>query len=156
MDISYLGSGSLKLSGKSLNIVFDAEGKVTAGEMIIDGPGEYEIKGAMITGVPVGEQTAYSIEIDGINVCAIGQIETLENKQIEALGQIDVLAIDPVSSTAAAKIVTQVEPKYVIPATDQPAEFIKEIGASPEPVIKLRLNAKEMPTETTVVVLQKI
>src|SRR3954466_15536408 len=96
MDITYLGAGSVKLSGKNLNVLTDplaagkadvvvisgpstVEGKdwpIAENALRIDQPGEYEVKGAMITGVPArlhidedGHRgTAYSILIDGVNV----------------------------------------------------------------------------------------
>ena len=75
MDITYLGAGAVRLSGKNINVVcdpYDADaglGKVSVkadvvtvsgperygsieGAMVIDAPGEYEVKGAMIAGVP--------------------------------------------------------------------------------------------------------
>lgn len=168
MDISLLGSGSLKISGKNITAVSDpSDGKVKADvviltqpnpnfkadAMVVDGPGEYEVKGTMITGAPAEESTVYAIRVDGVAVGVAGQITGLNDKQIEALGQIDVLALDATDASVASKIVSQLEPKYVIPLGKDAAAFLKEVGSNPEPTAKLKLNAKEMPLETTVVVL---
>jgi len=77
------------------------------GAMNVDGPGEYEVKGAMITGVPArlhidedGHRgTAYSILMDGVNVVVTGNISgKLDEDQVENLGQVDVLVV-PVGGT---------------------------------------------------------
>src|SRR4051794_20451329 len=62
--------------------------------MVIDGPGEYEIKGAMITGVParlhtdaaedVKRAAVYSIVIDGNRIGFLGNIDpSLSGEQAE-------------------------------------------------------------------------
>lgn len=148
MDITYLGAGSVKLSGKNLNVISDpvSAGKadvvtlsgpaedgvwpVLAGAMNIEGPGEYEVKGAMITGVParlhVDEEghrgTVYSVLIDGVNVVITGNISgKLDEDQIENLGQVDVLVVPvggkglTLDAEGAAAVVAQLEPGYVVP-----------------------------------------
>ncbi len=197
MDISYYGGGSVKLSGRLLNIVNDpVEGKKLAadvvlytatapkpvvGVMAIDGPGEYEVKEALITGVPTrlhvdaeGEEgTAYLVDIEGISVVVLGNVAPeLTKTELEVLGGADVLIVPvggnglTLDATAAAQVVSQIEPKYVVPVhyddgvsqypmpQDKLDKFLSEVGANPEPIAKLKINAKEMPLETTVVVLQ--
>lgn len=207
MDISYLGSGCVKLSGRQVNIVcdpYDAPaglGKLKTstdvvlstrgdikpsglGGMTIDGPGEYEVKGAMITGIPVrlhvdeaasGERgTMYSVLIDGFNVAFLGNIAPeLSDKQVEDLGQVDVLVVPvgghglTLDAQAAAQLASRLEPKFVVPThfadddtkypmpQDEVAKFMSEMGVSGEPVNRLKLNSKELPPEMTVVVLQR-
>jgi L-ascorbate metabolism protein UlaG (beta-lactamase superfamily) len=205
LDITYLGSGSVKLSGRSLNVVCDpipganvkadvvtwsaalkeGEGEVYAaseGALLIDGPGEYEVKGAMITGVPAqlhidesGHRGAvYSIVIDGVNVVVTGNISgKLDASQVENLGSVDVLVVPvgggglTLDAEGAAAVVAQLEPGYVVPVhyddgTKYPVPqagvelFLKEMGVSPEPESKLRINQKEAPAETQVVLLNRV
>lgn len=196
MDISYLGGGSVKLSGRLLNVVSDpAEGKKMSADVVlhtaggvkpggvgmnIDGPGEYEIKEALITGVPTRlhvdasgqEGTAYLVDIDGVSVVVLGNVAPeLTKEELVVLGGADVLVVPvggnglTLDATGAAQIVSQIEPKYVVPIhyddgvtkypmpQDKLDKFLSEVGASPEPIAKLKINAKEMPTETTVVAL---
>jgi L-ascorbate metabolism protein UlaG (beta-lactamase superfamily) len=205
LDITYLGAGSVKLSGKNLNIVCDPYddsaglGKLgakadvvtssglegfasVADAMLIDGPGEYEVKGASIIGVPArlhidetGHRCAvYSITVDGVNVVVTGNIAgNLDESQIENLGQVDVLVVPvgghglTLDAEGAAAVVTQLEPMYVVPVhyddgvtkypmpQDGVDKFLKEMGASPEPESKLRINQKEAPAETQVVLLTR-
>jgi L-ascorbate metabolism protein UlaG (beta-lactamase superfamily) len=201
MDITYLGAGSVRMAGRSLNVVCDPTGQskadvvtisgpseseadwtVPAGAMQIDVPGEYEVKGAMITGVPArlhideaGHRgTVYSIVIDGVNVVVTGNISgKLDEDQIENLGQVDVLIVPvgggglTLDAEGAAAVIGQLEPGYVIPVhyddgvTKYPVpqagvdKFLKEMGVSPEPESKLRVNSKETPEEMQVVVLNR-
>lgn len=206
MEITYLGMNSVKLSGKAITVLCDPAPKsaglgdikgtidatllTVVGQdtpakpgMVIDGPGEYEVRGAMITGAPArlhtdaeekGRQaTVYAIQIDGIQVGFLGNIAPeLSDDQIEALGAIDVLIVPvgnhglTLDSVSATKIISQLEPKYVVPVhyddgltkyevpQDKVEVFLKEIGSKPEPQPKLKLSAKDLPLETTVVVLE--
>ena len=204
MDITYLGAGSVKISGKNLNVVCDpfsvdsGLGKFTSkadvvvltgpaeavpGEaLLVDRPGEYEVKGATITGVPArlhidedGHRgTVYSILVDGVNVVVTGNIDgKLDENQVENLGQVDVLVVPvgghglTLDAEGASAVVTQLEPGYVIPihyddgATnyampqDTVEKFLKEMGSNPEPENRLRINQKEAPAETQVVLLTR-
>lgn len=203
MDITYLGGGSVKLAGKNINVLSDPDasshskadvvilsqaateaspfGEVS-GAMIIDGPGEYEVKGAMINGVParlhVDEDghngTVYSVLVDGVNVVIAGNIAgKLDEDQVENLGQVDVLVVPvggkglTLDAEGAAAVVTQLEPNYVVPVhyddgvskypmpQDGVDLFLKEMGAKPEPESRLRVNPKEAPAETQVVLLTR-
>jgi L-ascorbate metabolism protein UlaG (beta-lactamase superfamily) len=204
MDITYLGAGSVKISGKNLNVVCDPFGPDTglgkfsakadvvaltgpdevrvAEALMIDAPGEYEVKGTSITGVPArlhidedGHRgTVYSILVDGVNVVVTGNIDgKLDEDQVENLGQVDVLVVPvgghglTLDAEGAAAVVTQLEPGYVVPvhyddgSTKYPVpqdtvdKFLKEMGSSPEPESKLRINQKEAPAETQVVLLTR-
>ena len=205
MDITYMGAGGVRLQGKNLDVVCDApaaskaKGDVAtwsvktevggeplaapSGAMVIDGPGEYEVKRAMITGVPVrlhidesGHRgTAYSIVIDGINVVVTGNIAgKLDEDQIENLGSVDVLVVPvgggglTLDAEGAVAVVTQLEPSYVVPVhyddgvSKYPVpqagveKFLKEMGVNPEPETKLKLAVREEVTETKVVVLNRV
>lgn len=199
MDITYLGAGSVKLSGKNLNVVSDPIGTVKAdvalltgpastgivlpaGAMTIDRPGEYEVKGAMISGVPArlhidesgNRSTAYSVLIDGVNVVIAGNIAgKLDQDEVEQLGSVDVLVVPvggnglTLDAEGAAAVVAQLEPGYVVPVHYDDGvtkyevpqsgvdKFLKEMGTQVEPESKLRVNTKEAPAETQVVVLTR-
>ena len=205
MDITYLGAGSVKLSGKTVNIVFDPYdesaglGKFNAktdlvllsgpegfarldGIMEIDGPGEYEVKSATITGVPAqihidesGHRgTVYSVEVDGVNVVFTGNIAgKLDVDEVEILGQIDVLVVPvggrglTLDAEGAAAVVAQLEPSYVVPvhyddgASKYPMPqdgvdlFLKEMGTNPEPESKFRISQTEPGAETQVILLTR-
>jgi L-ascorbate metabolism protein UlaG (beta-lactamase superfamily) len=205
MDITYLGAGCVKLAGKNLTVVcdpydesaglgkFSTKAEVVTlstdegfgsipDAMVLDRPGEYEIKGSSISGVPArlhideagNRGSVYSITIDGVNVVVTGNIAgKLDEDQIENLGQVDVLVVPvggkglTLDAEGAASVVTQLEPSYVVPVhyddgkTKYPMPqdgvdlFLKEMGSRPEPESKLRINQKEAPAETQVVLLTR-
>ena len=207
MDISYLGAGCVKLSGKSLTVVCDpyeaasglpavsakAElvtvsgpeglGRVAGAQQVFDSPGEYEIKGVTVVGVPArlhidedGQRgTVFGFAMDGVGVVVTGNIAgKLDDREIERLGKIDVLVVPvgghglTLDAEGAAELVSQLEPSYVVPVhfddgktkyavpQDGVGEFLKEMGASEvEPVGKLKINPREMPEETQIVVLAR-
>lgn len=206
MDISYLGSGSVRISGKNIELVTDplsnfkfkadvvthsapatsaeAPYAVAEGAVVLDDPGEYEVKGATIIGVPArlhideaGHRgTAFSILVDGVNVVVLGNISgKLDEAQIEPLGQIDVLVVPvgggglTLDAEGAAEVVAQLEPSWVVPVhfddgiTQYPVPqagveaFLKEMGTTVlEPVSKFKVAGKDPSAETQVVLLSRV
>lgn len=152
---------------------------------VIDGPGEYEVHSVLITGVRTrsrtdndyqrGNNTVYVIHLDDITFCHLGTLsQELTQAQLEQLGSVDVLllpvgggpALEP---TAADGIISQIEPRIVIPmayALDSlnipyplaPLEkFAHEMGTKAlEAQPKLSLSASSLPAqgeETRIMVL---
>lgn len=144
----------------------------------VDGPGEYEIAGAMITGVGTyrdgqkgqlrGKNTAFLFELDDLSVCHLGGLgHTLNAEQIESLQDADVLLIpvdgvETLTAQQAVEVVSQLEPKLVIPMyhgmTGLPSggieRFCKELAvAELTPVLRLSVTKSSLPEETQVAVL---
>jgi L-ascorbate metabolism protein UlaG (beta-lactamase superfamily) len=151
---------------------------------VVSGPGEYEVKGAVIRGIQTvhdrvlgkerGLNTAYRLEVEGIALVHMGDFgeERAREETLELLGDVDVLFV-PVGGTYtidaqdAARVTKQIEPAFVVPmhyklpgvkadlAGVEP--FLKEMGsAKAEPAEKLVLKKKDIPEESriTVVVLK--
>lgn len=132
----------------------------------IDGPGEYEIKGMDITGVPsfhdpssgkkLGRNTIYAAKIEDIKICHLGDFgeKELRNETLESIGTVDILflpiggktVIDPEN---AVKIANLLEPKIIIPMHYEKKElsdFLKESGVETlKPEEKLTLKKKDLP-----------
>lgn len=107
--------------------------KIVRGEpFLIDGPGEFEVKEVFIKGIPSfhddsqgkerGRNTIYTIEAEGMKFCHLGDLgqSELTDEQLEEIGSVDVLMIPvggvyTISSQEASKIISQIEPKIVIP-----------------------------------------
>jgi L-ascorbate metabolism protein UlaG (beta-lactamase superfamily) len=147
---------------------------------VIEGPGEYEVAGVTVLGLPTfhdsqqgsehGRNTVYVIELDDVRVCHLGDLgHALSDDALEALGNVDVLLV-PVGGGAAldgaraAEVVRQVEPRFVVPmhfghaairAQLAPVDrFLKEMGvAEAEPQTKLSVQSSSAEGETKVVVL---
>lgn len=158
---------------------------VDVSSIVIAGPGEYEVKGIKIIGVSSfhdnnkglerGQNTIYRIEMDGISLVHLGDLgHKLDEKSLEILDGVDI-AIIPVGGyytitpQIAVEIISQLEPKIVIPmhyATSNLREdlvsklsgvdmFLKEIGKEGiQPIPKLGITKDRLPAELTVVVLE--
>jgi L-ascorbate metabolism protein UlaG (beta-lactamase superfamily) len=148
---------------------------------VIDGPGEYEVAGVTVIGLPTfhdreqgsehGRNTVYVIEVDEVRVCHLGDLgHSLADGALEALGAVDVLLVPvgggrALDAALAAEVVRQVEPRYVVPMHyGHPAirqelapvdRFLQEMGvAEAEPQPRLSVQASSTAeSETRVVVL---
>jgi L-ascorbate metabolism protein UlaG (beta-lactamase superfamily) len=147
---------------------------------VVDGPGEYEVKGIFVVGVRTahdgrkgeerGLNTAYCISVDGITVCHLGDLGHRPTQaQVEKIGDIDVLMIpvggsSTVGAALAAEIVSLLDASIVIPMhfrsearqdLDPVDKFLKEVGAGEtEPLEMLRVFEGRFPEEPQVVVLE--
>jgi L-ascorbate metabolism protein UlaG (beta-lactamase superfamily) len=136
------GYPSLKLKGDIVTVSHSAPGHsnvdaVKGEKRALTGPGEYEIGGVFITGIPIGRSdggdkkkgksaeamtnTIYVFDYDGFTVCHLGDLDHVPTQsQIEALGAVDV-ALVPVggggglNAAQAAEVVSLIEPSLVVP-----------------------------------------
>jgi len=209
MEIVWLGHSCFRIRGREATIVTDpcppssgyAIGKPTAdivtishphpdhtytkaiagSPTVLDGPGEYEIHGAFVTGVTTyhdsergadrGPNLAFIMEMEDIRVCHLGDLgHTPTAEQAEEMTGVDILLIPiggdtTIDGPKAAEIVSLLEARLIIPmhyqtsATkgklDPPDRFLKEMGvtASAEPLAKLAITRSSIPHETQVMVL---
>ena len=208
MDITWLGHSCFRIKGKEAVLITDpchpslgySVGKLQADIVtvshshpghsyfeaisnackVINGPGEYELRGYFITGIAtfhdmekgnkLGRNTVYLIEADGLTLCHLGDIGHGPDSDLkEALGEIDVLflpvgGVTTISGSTAADIVRGLSPKVVIPmhyktsvlSTElEPADkFLKELGIKEvvsQP--KFTVTMTNVPPTTQVVVL---
>ncbi|MEX0621516.1 MAG: MBL fold metallo-hydrolase [Candidatus Woykebacteria bacterium] len=156
--------------------------------IVLTGPGEYEIKEIKAVGVPSfhdekegkshGKNTIFNMKIDGLSVCHLGSFGQgeLTTSQMETIGNVDILLIptggvDTMDAATATKIISELEPKIVIPmhyleavgqknkvgrAELEPVEnFLKEMGSEKaQPQDKLTISKEKLPEELQVVLLQ--
>jgi len=155
-----------------------AEG--VTGAHVIKGPGEYEISGVLVIGINTnhaavkgaskGKNTVFRIEVDGVNICHLGDIgHLLGDDAIEEMGTVDVLmvpvgGVSTINANMAAQIVRKIEPKIVIPMhyktpkTKRDLEpvdnFLKEMGVTlAEPKPKLSVTKNNLPLTMQVTIL---
>src|SRR5438128_11194553 len=155
---------------------------VRDGAYEIQGPGEYQVAGVSVIGVPTyhdadkgakhGRNTVYLIEIDDVRICHLGDLgHKLEDAEAEAVASPDVLLVPVGGHTAinaaqAAEVVRQLEPRYVVPMhyaipglkleLDPIDRFLKEMGvtaAAPQPKLALQ-KSSVTDDDTKVVVLE--
>jgi L-ascorbate metabolism protein UlaG (beta-lactamase superfamily) len=130
---------------------------------VISGPGDYEIreifvKGVLSAGKLGGEEyinTIYTLTVDNINIAFLGALADSEipNEAREVLEAPDILFV-PVGGKGvldpkgAAKLVSTLEPKLVIPMDYDDASlklFLKELGEEKAEVVdKLTLKRKDL------------
>jgi L-ascorbate metabolism protein UlaG (beta-lactamase superfamily) len=137
-----LGYQALKLKADIVTVSHEAPGHsnleaVRGEKRALTGPGEYEIGGVFITGIPMartqtdskkkkGEtdsksNTVFLFDYDGLTVCHLGDLDHVPTQsQIEALGAVSV-ALVPVggggglNAAQAAEVVSLIEPSIVVP-----------------------------------------
>ena len=156
--------------------------KAVAGSpTVVDGPGEYEISGAFVTGIAThhdakkgedhGPNIVYTMEMEDIKLCHLGDLgHTPTAEQAEEMTGVDILFIPIGGNTTldgqrAAEVVSLLEARLVIPMhyktpaskaeLETPERFLKEMGVTaplePQPKISVTRNA--IPATTQVVML---
>ena len=142
---------------------------------LIENPGEYEVKGIFVQGIPSfhddkegserGINTIYTFEAEDMKFCHLGDFgqKQLTDEQLEKIGPVDILMIPvggnyTIDSSEAQKIIGQIEPKIVIPMhyelpklevkLDSVDKFLKAMGKnSITPLDKLTVKASTLPKE---------
>jgi len=213
MEISYLGHASFLLRHKSVRLLCDpfdkrvgfsqakikveivtishdhhdhSERGMLEGEpMVIEGPGEYEIKEVSITGIASwhddkkgelrGKNTIYTIDMDELRLCHLGDLgHKLNDKQLDLMDGVDVLMI-PVGGNytlgpkEALEVIKQIGPSVVLPMHYKTKEhnqkafgklvtvdkFLKQADLKAKKEKKLTLKKLDLPEEMEIVVLER-
>jgi len=208
MEITWLGHSCFRIKGSQATIITDpyppdlgySLGKITArivtvshqhpshsyfqgisGESkLVSGPGEYEISGVLIIGIPTfhdaeggrirGKNTVYLMEVDGIAICHLGDLgHALTEEQVEEIDDVDVLllpvgGVSTIDAPVATEVIRRLEPGVVIPMHYKTPElkrelepvdkFLKEMGMEQiDSQPKLSLTQSSLPTSTQVFLL---
>lgn len=163
----------------------NAVSQLEGSPFIISAPGEYEIKGTSVVGLSTfhdesggkerGTNTIYRIEIDGVSIVHLGDLgHVLSASQVDDLDGVDILCIPvggfyTIDKKAASQVISEIDPKIVIPMhyaraqlnqkkfskLSPVSDFLKEVGkegATPQP--KLAISKDKLPSEMQVVVLE--
>jgi L-ascorbate metabolism protein UlaG (beta-lactamase superfamily) len=139
---------------------------------IIRGPGEYEMGGVFITGVPMkpakkeaatGEKcTVYAFNYEGVNVVHLGSLSFVPTQsQIDALETVDVLLVpvgEGLNAQQASEVISMIEPSIVVPMHydgDHLTKFLKEMGlANAKAQDVLKVTKSGLPEDTQVMLLE--
>lgn len=212
MDIYWFGQACFKLKGKTATVIIDPFDQgvvglrlpkdlaadvvlnshdhkdhnnseaVSGNPMVFGSAGEYEIKGAVITGISSfhdksagkerGLNTIYHVFIDNLNIVHLGDLgqDQLTESQLQEISQTDILLIPvggvyTINSKEAAEIVSQLEPKIIIPMhykieglkfeLEGVDKFLKEMGVEGvESLPKLSIARDKLPEEPQVIILR--
>jgi L-ascorbate metabolism protein UlaG (beta-lactamase superfamily) len=161
LDVTWHGLSCFRLRGKNATVVTDpylpsvgvrlpkleadlvtlshghpnhsnVDAVATKSAYVVDGPGEYEVKGVTVFGIrsyhdsvagaEQGANTIYVLEIDEVRICHLGDLgHTLDDETVEAIGTpVDVLMVPvgggkALSAARAAEVVRTIEPRWVVP-----------------------------------------
>jgi len=208
MEITYLGHSCFKISGKKISILtdpFDPEkvglklakqdvdvvtvshqhfdhnnlGALKSEYLLLDSPGEYEVKESEFVGVEGyhddklgserGKVTMFAMDVDGVKIAHLGDIGAeLTSAQLDCIDGVDILLIPvggkyTIDAETAVKVVNQIDPKIVIPMHFQAGkmedlapvtDFFKEMAVTPIAQEKLKIALKDLPEELEVVYLK--
>ena len=144
---------------------------------VLDGPGEYEVKNVLLTGVRTyrddargaerGKQTAFVVELDGLHTIHLGDIgHLLTEEKLADVGSVDIACV-PVggnlTATRTAELIAQLDPRIVVamPVCEDEsaceealAKFFHEMGGEPAVQPKLSVSPSALPMEVTAVRLE--
>jgi len=144
---------------------------------VLDGPGEYEVRDVLVTGVRTyrddakggerGKQTAFVVELDQMHTIHLGEIgHLLTEEKLGDIGPVDIACVPvggALSPQRAAELIAQLDPKIVVPmpldedapeTRDALAKFLHEMGGEPAVQSKLSVTISGLPAETTTVLLE--
>ncbi len=148
---------------------------------LLDGPGEYEIGGIFVTGIPTfaddkqgasrGLNTIFTFNTNGLTVCHLGQLGHVPTQsQLEALDTVNVLLVPvggggSLTPAQGLEAISLIEPNVAIPMyyhvpgltnTLEPLErFLKEMGLEPpDRQERIKINQSDLTEETRIVVLK--
>src|SRR5215831_9747380 len=130
MDMTWLGQSCFRLRGRAAAVVTDPyppslgprlrleaslvtvshdhenhnHTQAVRDAYVINGPGEYEVAGVTVQGLPTyhdndggtqhGRNTVFVIELDEVRVCHLGDLgHALSDASLEAIGNVDVLLV---------------------------------------------------------------
>jgi len=157
--------------------------KTVSGEpFVINGPGEYDVKGVSIKGVysyhddskgsERGINTIYIIGVEDMKVCHLGDLgqKELADMQLDKIGEIDILMVPvggiyTINDEEAVKIINQIEPSVVIPMhykidgvnikLEKIDNFLKEVGVEPETTQDYTVKKLDLGENMKVVVMKQ-
>ncbi|MDD2677924.1 MAG: MBL fold metallo-hydrolase [Candidatus Paceibacterota bacterium] len=160
-----------------------SEGKndypVFGNPFIVEGPGEVEMGGIFIEGIPdLAENkkegrklnTIFFVSSENITLCHLGEIKEkkLKEEVLEKVGGVDILLIpiggnNSINYEEAIFIANQIEPKILIPMNYalpqlriklEPVEkFIKAVGGKVETINKLTIKKNNLSAEERKVII---
>lgn len=149
---------------KSDILICRPDADIANSPFIINGPGEYEVKGISVWGVADKANTVYIIEMDGIKIAHLGFLKNdLSDEQLARVGDPDILLTpvgggDVLDAEAAMKLINKLEPSIAIPmlyASLSP--FLKESEAKDPSQPKLVIKKKDInEDETKIIILDKV
>lgn len=167
MDIAIISGNAIRIKGKNSSLIVNptaSTGKTEANAILVldkslpvsyskidgsritlTGPGEYEVGGIKISGIPVGGRLVARIDVDSVKVL-IGSGELIEKIQDKVEGN-DIVVVNADSKFNYSNLTT-LEPKVLLIYGDLKDEVGKSLGnESKEKISKFSTTADKLPSE---------
>ena len=107
----------------------------------VNGPGEYEIKGVDIAGIP---PYTYVVDAEDLRLAFISHADV---KILDKLNRIDIAFVTNVDGIAS--FIRQIEPRMVVTPAGIGAIVAKELGLTAETMDKLTVKRRDLPSGDT-------
>jgi len=118
--------------------------------LIINGPGEYEIKGVKLTGESKNNGVIYSGRIDGMHVCIYKSSTIITAK--DAIEECEIAVVET-DNQVDQKILAAMNIRVAILYGVHAQESVKSFGKDIVPVSKHTINKDKLPAEMEIVLL---
>ncbi len=117
MQISRIKPATIELKTKLASVVINDH--IQIGEVIIDGPGEYDAAEVATVGIPHEDKTIYCLSAEDMRLCSLPEgVTNLPQSVTEQIGSVDILLV-PITETVTVNdvlgVVNQLEPTMIIP-----------------------------------------
>lgn len=169
MEIAIMPQTTLRIKGKHMTLGVDQQDKLNSratiaiqkhykefkpveDNVLIDGPGEYEVGGIKITGTRSGSKVVYSISVDGVEVL-LGKISALDAMQHKLKEHNIVAAL--CDEVVTASFLTSLTSNAVLFYGDKAAEISQAFGKDKlQRMPKYQTTKDKLPTEVETVILE--
>lgn len=177
LTFTSLGGSSIRIAGASRPVVVFPDKAASFGDAIvllpvpeedvpdtvISWPGEYNEFGVSIKGIGHGEgqQVSYVVELEGVRCAFLSSpLQDWTDKQLEMVGDIDVLVLPTDEVKVAQKLIDEFDPRVLMLISgkdkDAYAAIAKVVGLKPDAVMEEYKLKSQLPAEgREVLVLQK-
>lgn len=154
MEITYGGRASFTLRGEK-SVSIDGAGADIAlftkrqkrAGLRINGPGEYEVGGVLITTLDHSGTLLHAVTLDDINIAHVSSTgNALTDRDLAAIGRIDVLLVRAEDETAAQAAIADLTPRVVIPFGPHATKIAASLGLkNAEPQSRFSWNGATAP-----------
>lgn len=169
MEIAYLSPVSVRIKGKQIALITNPESKKQTADatlllgtrssstfftedqgVVLQAPGEYEVKGTKITGFRIGEQVVYTVRIEGLSILVGNVSGVLGGKDTLHEHDIAVLIADDVLSQGIAGVINA---SVVIMSGEKAEENMKAFGKENGKMSKYAITRDKLPAEAEFILL---
>jgi hypothetical protein len=168
MEIALLAKSGLRIKGKRATFAVDPQEKSsyeavlllnksvdeianTEDAVVIGGHGEYEIGGIKMSGIRVGTDIIYSMNVDGVNIL-LGNLSALEKMQSK-LQEHDIVVASCISSNSAS-FITSLAKNVIMFYGEKAAEVAMGFGKESVKTINKYSSTKDkLPAEVETILL---